>query len=384
MSLHGLRLLLVPHALEHPPFILRSSSLPRRFDGEIESLWESHTEVRGLDRLNMDAMTFLWMMGTAPLLRVRHVDFKHRTWTTSWGDIMALTSSNLILKVRAALHEDFAPHVELWIGAVTPQPDQAMQGLQDHFEILARGRRGGVPSLVIFHHGTPYRPQTRHIPVSTCSPVTCQEVLEAARGFAMCHAPGMQCACFLEGVAPFYNDRVTLRGWQRIDVYVADVGRVCDPVDPAHGLQQAFDDDVVALFDLGQHDTAGSSWAEARQELFDRALFHAEMDDHFDALVAHMAHLAQVVLFLADGQDATHGFVIQNWRGQSFVNMVEHRWEHLGGLQWDFIMLRLMPSMFDYHGRMIMLIIPPAVLLEQNAYPEVVIEWTFQLRWACA
>ena len=365
-------------------FQVETSFTPRRIDGELEHLWESHTEVRGLDRLNMDAMTFLWMMGTAPLLRVRHVDFKHRTWTTSWGDIMALTPSNLILKVRDALHEDFAPQVDLWIGAVTPQPDQAMQGHQDHFEILAQGRRGGVPSLVVFHYGTPSRPQTRHIPVSTCSPVSCQQVLEAAGGFAMCHAPGLQCACFLEGVAPFYNDRVALRGWQRIDVYVEEAERICDPVESTHGQPQTFDEDVVAFFDLGQHDAAGSSWTEERQELFDRALFHAEMDDHFDALVAHMAHLAQVVLFLADGQEAMHGFVIQNWHGQSFVNMVEHRWEHLRGLQWDFIMLRLMPSMFDFHGRMIMLIIPPAVLLEQAAYPAVVIEWTFQLRWACA
>ena len=365
-------------------FQVDTSFPPRRLDGELEQLWESHTEVRSLDRLNMDATAFLWMMGTTPLLRVRHVDFKHRTWTTDWGDIMALTPSSLILKVRAALHEDFAPQVDLWIGAVTPQPDQALQGHQDHFEILAQGQRGGVPSLVVFHYGTPSRPQTRHIPVSTCDPVSCQQVLEAAGGFAMCHAPGLHCACFLEGVAPFYNDRVALRGWQRIDVYVEQIEQICVSAVMPQVQPQILDDDVVALFDLGQHDAAGSSWSEERQEIVDRALFHAEMDDHFDALVTHMAHLAQVVLFLADGREAMHGFVIQNWHGQSFVNMVERRWEHLRGLHWDFIMLRLMPSMFDYHGRMVILTIPPAVLLEQDAYPAVVIEWTFQLRWACA
>ena len=139
----------------------------------------------------------------------------------------------------------------------------------------------------------------------------------------------------------------------------------------------------VTLFDLGQHETAGSSWADARQVLFDRVLFHAEMDDTFEALVANVVGLSQIVLFLADGQDAMFGFVTQNWHGQSLVGMVERRWEHLRGLQWDFMVLRLMPSMFDYRGRMLLLVVPPAVINSQDSHPAVVIEWTFQLRWAC-
>lgn len=63
--------------------------------------------MRGLERLNFDAMAYLWLQGTPPLLRIRHVDFRHRTWTTSWGSIMALTATSLVTKVRMALQDDF-------------------------------------------------------------------------------------------------------------------------------------------------------------------------------------------------------------------------------------------------------------------------------------
>ena len=69
----------------------------------------------------------------------------------------------------------------------------------------------------------------------------------------MCHAPGLHCACFLEGVAPFYNDRVALRGWQRIDVYVEQIEQICVSAVMPQVQPQILDDDVVALFDLCQH-----------------------------------------------------------------------------------------------------------------------------------
>lgn len=155
---------------------------------------------------------------------------------------------------------------------MTPQPDQAQQGLQDHFEILAQGPQRGEPSLVVFHYGTVERSHTRSVPVSTGSPVTCQEIITQAGGSGMCQAPGMHCSCFLEGVAPFNEDNVVLHGWQRIDVRAVGIDRVCDPTGPEQGahVEFEFDDDVVTLFDLGQRDTAGSSWADARQVLFDR------------------------------------------------------------------------------------------------------------------
>ena len=108
------------HGLEdgdsHSLFQVETFMPVRTFDESILEMWRAHTEVRGLDRLNMDAMAYLWMERTAPLLRVRHVNFKYRTWTAAWGDIMALTPETLIPKVRAALHDDFAPSVDLWVG----------------------------------------------------------------------------------------------------------------------------------------------------------------------------------------------------------------------------------------------------------------------------
>ena len=376
------------HGLEdedsHSLFQVETLMPVRTFDESILEMWSVHTEVRGLDRLNMDAMAYLWMERTAPVLRIRHVDFKYRTWMAAWGDTMALTPETLIPKVRAALHDDFAPSVDLWVGAVTPQPDQALQGHQDHFEILVQGGTGGVPSLAILHYGTLARPHTRNVPISTGNLVSCVEVLISAGASNVCSAPGMQCPCFLEDIAPFHDDNVVLRGWQRIDVYVSEVTEICTTTQFSGDSNFAFEDDVVTLFDLGQHETAGSSWADARQVLFDRVMFHAEMDDTFEALVANVVGLSQIVLFLADGQDAMFGFVTQNWHGQSLLGMVERRWEHLRGLQWDFMVLRLMPSMFDYHGRMLLLVVPPVVINSQDSHPAVVIEWTFQLRWACA
>ena len=43
----------------------------------------------------------------------------------------------------------------------------------------------------------------------------------------------------------------------------------------------------------------------------------------------------------------------------------------------------MIPSIFDYHSRMLLLFTPPSVAARQDTDPAVIIEWTFQLRWAC-
>ena len=49
-----------------------------------------------------------------------------------------------------------------------------------------------------------------------------------------------------------------------IDVYVEDRSRACTltPHSPSDAEEEG---DIFALFDIGQHETAGSSWAYARQ-----------------------------------------------------------------------------------------------------------------------
>lgn len=41
------------------------------FPEETYHLWRAHRQVRGLDRLNLDAMAFLWVQGSPPLLLIR-------------------------------------------------------------------------------------------------------------------------------------------------------------------------------------------------------------------------------------------------------------------------------------------------------------------------
>lgn len=124
--------------------------------------------------------------------------------------------------------------------------------------------------MVIFHYGTEARPRTRKgAPVSTGSPVTSLEIVSQAGGAGLCQALMMQCLCYLEGVAPFGRGSVLLRGWQKIDVHVVDQSRVCEQEVPQQNPADE-EEDLLALFDLGQHETAGSSWADARQVLVDR------------------------------------------------------------------------------------------------------------------
>lgn len=78
--------------------------------------------------------------------------------------------------------------------------------------------------------------------------------------------------------------------------------------------------------------------------MVDRVLFHGEVDDHFEALAAQRSNLAQIVFFLAEGPEAVHGFVIQSWHGKSLVHMVERRWNHLRGHEWDFVPARCSTS----------------------------------------
>lgn len=228
--------------------------------------------MQGLERLNLDATAFLWAQGSAPLIRIRHVDYKMRTWTTTWGDEMTMAPGHLALKVRAALHHEVPPQEDLWIGAVVPQTDDALSGHQHHFQVLVQGPQRGTPSLVLVHYGTASRPQVRVVPVSTTNPVTCRELTAQAGCTGLCHAPGIRCQCYLEGVAPFGTDRVFLRGWQKIEVHVEVRHQVCEQAAPSTNEAEE-EGDTFALFDLGEHETAGSSWAYARQVMVDRVLF---------------------------------------------------------------------------------------------------------------
>ena len=54
-----------------------------------------------------------------------------------------------------------------------------------------------------------------------------------------CNAP-----VFLEGIAPFHDDNVVLRGWQRIDVHVSEVTEICTTAQSSGDLNYAFEEDV--------------------------------------------------------------------------------------------------------------------------------------------
>ena len=70
------------------------------FPTENYHLSRTHTQVRGLERLNF-----------------RHVDYRMRTWTTTWGNEMNMEPGHLILRVRAALHHEVPPYEDLgWSG----------------------------------------------------------------------------------------------------------------------------------------------------------------------------------------------------------------------------------------------------------------------------